>query len=440
MSLYNRADRLRQVMKVHSEKSSFSSDSLKKLIVDAGNKEILDIQLEALKEINKIISGFDDYAVDQLIVNGILPVILSCAKQVEYLEVQRESALILNNILAGRADHLKLAVEAGALPILLNMLNSSSPEICEKAAIAFTNTGVCGSSVYLQDAVESGLVQALIALYERFNNYLTIKRNVSCNLRYICQKISYKSTINDILPVIKTLLTDPDMETKLDALYAVTHLTMYDSNVIQLLIDRGIIAQVIPCLTSLDVKLLAVALRAIGNTLVGTEAQAQYVLHNNVLKYMPSLLTHTHNIIRKASLWCMTGLLGNNECQIQAVINAGLLPKIIKNLQDTDFDIKKEATWALFNLTAIGSRDQVWTVIKDGSISPLCALLKCYDEDLLDLSLQVIAYIIENAGALITHVVSLIKMCKITERLQQLIKHKCEQIQSLAREILKKID
>lgn len=71
---------------------------------------------------------------------------------------------------------------------------------------------------------------------------------------------------------------------------------------------------------------------------------------------------------------------------MQAVIDAGLLPKIIENLSKGEFQTQKEAAWAISNLTISGNREQVAQLIKDGAIPPFCDLLTCKDTQVINVS------------------------------------------------------
>ena len=45
--------------------------------------------------------------------------------------------------------------------------------------------------------------------------------------------------------------------------------------------------------------------------------------------------------------------------QIQAVIEAGLIASLVNFLQNAEFDIKKEAAWAISNATSGGTHEQI---------------------------------------------------------------------------------
>lgn len=44
---------------------------------------------------------------------------------------------------------------------------------------------------------------------------------------------------------------------------------------------------------------------------------------------------------------------------MQAVIEAGLIPPLVNLLQNAEFDIKKEAAWAISNATSGGTHEQI---------------------------------------------------------------------------------
>lgn len=48
---------------------------------------------------------------------------------------------------------------------------------------------------------------------------------------------------------------------------------------------------------------------------------------------------------------------------MQAVIEAGLIGPLVNLLQNAEFDIKKEAAWAISNATSGGTQEQIKYVI-----------------------------------------------------------------------------
>lgn len=65
----------------------------------------------------------------------------------------------------------------------------------------------------------------------------------------------------------------------------------------------------------------------------GTDEQTQIILNCDALSHFPALLTHPKEKICKEAVWFLSNITAGNQQQVQAVIDAGLLPKIIANLQ-----------------------------------------------------------------------------------------------------------
>lgn len=83
---------------------------------------------------------------------------------------------------------------------------------------------------------------------------------------------------------------------------------------------------------SVYVQVQTAALRAVGNIVTGTDEQTQVVLNCEALSHFPSLLSHQKEKICKEAVWFLSNITAGNQQQVQAVIDAGLLPPIISNL------------------------------------------------------------------------------------------------------------
>lgn len=126
-------------------------------------------------------------------------------------------------------------------------------------------------------------------------------------------------------------------------------------------------------------KVQTAALRAVGNIVTGTDEQTQMVLDHKALDHMASLLNHSkvtlpapvaslrrrgsevrvQEKINKEAVWFLSNITAGNQAQVQAVIDAGLIPMIITLLDRGDFQTQKEAAWAVSNVTISGTREQV---------------------------------------------------------------------------------
>ena len=65
------------------------------------------------------------------------------------------------------------------------------------------------------------------------------------------------------------------------------------------------------------------------------------------------------------------------SAQIQAVINAGVFPKLISLLQSSEFDIQKEAAWAVSNATSGGEMHSLF-ILKPAILREVKLLLRYF--------------------------------------------------------------
>lgn len=74
--------------------------------------------------------------------------------------------------------------------------------------------------------------------------------------------------------------------------------------------------------------------------------------------------------------------------QIKAVIDANVIPPLINLLTNAEFDIKKEAAWAISNATSGGTPEQINFLVSQGCVPPLCELLEVRDSKIVTVALE----------------------------------------------------
>jgi importin subunit alpha-1 len=139
------------------------------------------------------------------------------------------------------------------------------------------------------------------------------------------------------------------------------------------------------------------ALRTVGNIVTGDDMQTQIVLNSGVLNALLSLLSSPKEGIRKEACWTISNITAGNVEQIQHVIQANLIEPLIHILQNGEFRTKKEACWALSNATSGGlSRPEIIRyLVAKGCIKPLCDLLICGDNKIIQVALDGIENILK---------------------------------------------
>ncbi|KAK2637991.1 hypothetical protein Ddye_025786 [Dipteronia dyeriana] len=160
--------------------------------------------------------------------------------------------------------------------------------------------------------------------------------------------------IKHALPAIARLILLDDEEVLTDSCWALSYLSDGTYDKIQAVIDAGVCPRLVELLTHRSPSVLISALRTVGNIVTGDDLQSQCIINHQALPCLLNLLISNYKkSIKKEACW-----RGNKE-QIHAVIEANIIGPLIHLLQNAEFDIKKEAAWAISNATSGGTHEQI---------------------------------------------------------------------------------
>ena len=132
------------------------------------------------------------------------------------------------------------------------------------------------------------------------------------------------------------------------------------------------------------------ALRSVGNIVTGDDVQTQVIINCGALPALLALLGSGKDGIRKEACWTISNITAGNSTQIQAVIDANIIPPLIHLLSNGDLKTRKEACWAISNATSGGLQkpEQICYLVNQGCIKPLCDLLACPDNKIIQVALD----------------------------------------------------
>ncbi|CAL4176930.1 unnamed protein product, partial [Meganyctiphanes norvegica] len=139
-----------------------------------------------------------------------------------------------------------------------------------------------------------------------------------------------------------------------DAMWSLSYIADGDESDIQEVIDIGVLPDVVQYLHYQEARLQKVALRVIGNIITGTDEQTDYVLNSGVLPSLKRLLSTHQNLDRtlvKEMIWVISNVCAGTPKQIELVLHFHLVPIILELMNDDAPGIKKEACWAMLNIT-----------------------------------------------------------------------------------------
>eukprot|EP00742_Colponemidia_sp_Colp-10_P017583 GILJ01020227.1.p1 GENE.GILJ01020227.1~~GILJ01020227.1.p1 ORF type:complete len:287 (-),score=28.03 GILJ01020227.1:5-865(-) len=196
------------------------------------------------------------------------------------------------------------------------------------------------------------------------------------------------------------MLQHPDPEVSLASIWALSHITDGPSDSVQLVVDSGVVPSVVQMLSTEHTKHNLPAVRIIGNISAANVELCQVAINAGCLPPMKSLLEPwMPREVRKEAAWALSNIAAGTKDQIQAIVDAGLLPVLVSTVGAPEHEVQREAVWACANISVNGSSQQISHLVECGVLEALCEVLRrTTDDKIIAVSLEAIHGFL-NSGA-----------------------------------------
>jgi hypothetical protein len=221
----------------------------------------------------KLLSVEPQPPVDAVLATGVVAVLARLLAHHAMPELQFEAAWALTNVAS--TDKTQAVVDAGVVPAMVQLMQSPNGDVREQCIWCLGN--IAGDSTESRDAVlAAGALEPLIA---NLQNPATtsLLRNATWSLSNLCRGTPKPDVarLAPAIPVLVGLLRSDDVDTLMDACWALSYLSDGDEARIQCVVDHGAAAALSPLLGHASHKVVTPALRTLGNVVTRAAKESE---------------------------------------------------------------------------------------------------------------------------------------------------------------------
>lgn len=284
-----------------------------------------------------------------------------------------------------RCPPIQQVIEAGVVPMFVNFLKRNDhPGLQFEAAWALTNIA-SGTSDHTRVVIEAGAVPIFVQLLMSPNEDVREQAawalgNVAGDSVQCRDLVLSLGTLNALLHVSESFGESSRLSTVRNATWTLSNLC------------RGkpapafeLVKPALPLLSRLifsnDMEIVTDACWALSYISDGPNDRIQAVLNAGVAPRLVELLTSPTPSVQTPALRTVGNIVTGDDTQTQFIINLNAIPALLWLLDHQKKNIRKEACWTISNITA-GTSDQIQAVINAGVIPKLIEILKTSEFDI----------------------------------------------------------
>ena len=409
-------------------------------MMDGLRSNNLAVQIMNLKGFRRLLSAESNPPVQECIDCGAIPLFIDFLKCENSHDLQFEAAWALTNIAS--TNMTRVIVDMGAIPHLVALLDSTSPDVREQAAWALGN--VAGDGPAYRDEVLGYNAMELLLKNISQPATLSLLKNATWTLSNFCRGKPQPSmeVLRPALPALSYLISSQveDKDTKVDAAWAVSYVSDGSNERIQSVVDHAVVPSLINMLKREDTSMMIPALRSLGNIVSGSDVQTQAVLDAGLLDACLVLLQVPKKSIRKETCWTVSNIAAGTSAQLdQLMEREDILSLVLSEMSSgAEWDVRKEAVWVLSNAATAAKGPHLLTLLRLGALKPICeCMVDVRDSKVLMCCLEALeAFLKLNLERADIDVLTTLDECGGIEALENLQEHENDEVYQKAVELI----
>ncbi|KAJ1943906.1 hypothetical protein GGF37_002438 [Kickxella alabastrina] len=276
-------------------------------------------------------------------------------------ELTNQAAWALGNLAAEGEQMREQLYALGALAPLVSLLGTQDPVVLQTACFAVSNMARKPCS-YFSRLFELDVPQVAAKQLKRFAN----DPECVAELAWVFAYLTAASSAQQVDCVLASGAVDVLLQCAVDAA------------------DGAPGALLIPII------------RTLGNVAAGTDAQTHALVTKPgfvalLVKYIESRASRA---VEKETLWVLSSVTAGRKEDVHAMVNASVVPDLVRIIETQDYDIKKEAAFSLLNIALVG--ECLEDLPNERLVREFVGFLRSQDPQLVRMGVQFIALVADD--------------------------------------------
>ncbi|OMJ75273.1 hypothetical protein SteCoe_25632 [Stentor coeruleus] len=370
---------------------------------------ILSTSIPDFNTISQILESFRNFSCMsnapflKMVSSGIIYYLQAYTNKDVPIELLKESTWIICNLTSGPSIITSKLIENGYLKKMIDLIELNNDDIVENTIIFIGN--VAGESIENCKAVLNSLFFQKIEYF--FSNKVKISVKMIENLLHTFNIICAKNLLisGTIATVIFNFLSKIKGIIDIECLHAswlkiLSRLADSNENYRQMIIEKDLLKNIFNYLFFNSVEIQCSAIKILGTMMFSNNYFIDLLIVYNILDNFLHLIASPCQDIRKEAYWALSNMTAGKTSHVNTFVWHPICKSGFKGLIDIDINTKIEASWLYSNIGRKGCSENVILLVENNILEYLAEALKEKNEYFIRNIVEIIKHIFISAANL----------------------------------------